>query len=351
MRLALTGGGTGGHVFPAVEVGRLALDEGHEVRYYGSERGIEGKSAAAAGITFTAYPAEPIPRLLSPRGLRAAIQLLRSSSKAANDLSSWKPTVLFATGGYSSGPALRAARKLGIPIVLHEQNSIPGRATRMAGTTAAKVCIVFEETGRFFPLERVVRTGMPVRRELRAFAGHARVGGGFLTLITGGSQGARALNQLASGLVQSASRDGDGWLHIAGPKLVSEVEKRSSSHEIVDYLEASEMADALARSSLAICRAGSGFIAELALFGLPAIFLPLPTAFANHQLHNAKEIQSLGGGDVVEQEAATPEGLAELWSAWRDNADRRRLASEALLRWAVPDATERVFAVVKEVAR
>ncbi|MDQ2986347.1 MAG: undecaprenyldiphospho-muramoylpentapeptide beta-N-acetylglucosaminyltransferase [Armatimonadota bacterium] len=351
MRLALTGGGTGGHVFPALEVGRLAAEAGDDVRFFGSVRGIESTAAQAAGFEFHSTPATPIPKVASLAGLRAVMGLLRNARRVASDFKEWRPDALLATGGYSSGPSLRAAKSLGIPIVLHEQNSIPGRNTKMMGSTARRVCTVFQATAAHFPSQKVVLTGMPVRSDIVVAAHNPRtLAKCYTTLAAGGSQGARALNEIVTRLAK-ASGAGHCWIHVAGPKLFDEVRDSNKSmpvgYKLASFLDTSEMASALSTIDFAIVRAGCGTIAELAIFGVPAIFVPLPTSFANHQLNNAKEIENLGGGTVMEQADATPDRLKEAWSQWREDGARRASASEALRAWSKPDAAERVLAEVK----
>lgn len=353
MRLALTGGGTGGHVYPALEVGRLALDAGDAVMYAGSLRGIEGGACAEAGIPFFGCEANPIPKLASVEGLSSVLTLLRTTREMKRKLQDWRPDVVLATGGYASAAPLRAAKALQIPIVLHEQNSVPGRAIKMMGQSARKICTVFKKTGSFFPADRVVETGMPIRRELIDGSRSPRSQAGFVTLAMGGSQGARRLNQA---VVELAQKVGEGqWIHIAGPKLYEEVlaAKKSmpAGYELESFLDSDSMAAALSNADIAIARSGCGTIAELAAFGVPAIYIPLPTSFANHQLHNAQEIEALGGGRVIEQQSLTPELLRSIWLSWRGDTERRQAAARSLRAWAKPDAAHRVLEVVKEAAR
>jgi UDP-N-acetylglucosamine--N-acetylmuramyl-(pentapeptide) pyrophosphoryl-undecaprenol N-acetylglucosamine transferase len=326
----------------------LAEESGDEVRYFGSHRGQESKAASEAGFKFTATEANPIPTLASFDGLRAIVTLFRSTRQVAAEFREWRPDVLFATGGYSSGPSLRAARSLHIPIVLHEQNSVPGRSTKSMASVASKICIVFSETRKHFPKERVVETGMPIRRQLVEASRLDLKKPCFTTLVAGGSQGARALNDAVIG----AYTDEGEWIHVTGPALFEDMKGMRKSHDykLVPFLQEAEMAAALSTASLAIVRAGSGTIAELALFGVPAIFVPLPTSFANHQLHNAREIEHIGGGTVIDQSQLTSEALAAEWRAWRDDVSRRAKATAALKAWSKPDAADRVFAVVKGAA-
>lgn len=350
MRLALTGGGTGGHVYPALEVGRLAVEAGDDVRYFGSLRGIEKAACAADNISFFGVAANPIPKLVSVDGLRSVIQLLSSTKQVKSQFSSWRPDALLATGGYSSAPALRAAKSLGIPIILHEQNTVPGRAIKSMGSAAVKICIVFAKTYEYFPREKVVETGMPIRRELAARAIDQAARLEFTTLAVGGSQGARALNNPVLDLAQRVGTD--RWIHVAGPRLYEEVQASIKSmpqgYQLESFLDADSMAGALSISDVAIARAGCGTIAEFAAFGLPAIFVPLPTSFANHQYHNAKEIESMGAATVVEQSDLS--NLESVWRNWREDQSRRQRATEALRKWAKPDAAQRVLQVVKEAA-
>jgi UDP-N-acetylglucosamine--N-acetylmuramyl-(pentapeptide) pyrophosphoryl-undecaprenol N-acetylglucosamine transferase len=349
----LTGGGTGGHVYPALEVGSLAREDGDEVRYFGSYRGLESTAAPNAGFDVFRVQAEPIPKLASLAGLRAVFSLLTSTRKVVEEFRRWRPDVLFATGGYSSGPSLRAAKSLGVPIVLLEQNSIPGRAIKMMGGHAHKICTVFKETCKYFPSGSIVQTGMPIRRELVERAARVEAHAAFTTLVTGGSQGARALNAAATKLVMDVAAD--DWIHVAGKTQYDETLKHKMSmpagYKLVPFLESAEIAYALSNADLAIARAGCGTIAELALFGTPAIYVPLPSSFADHQTHNALEIERLGGGAVLPQAELTPQRLEREWRAWRNDEPRRAKARSALKAWAKPQAAQHVLQVVKEAAR
>lgn len=354
MRLVVTGGGTGGHVYPALEVANLAIDAGHEVQYLGSLRGIEANACKEARIAFTGFRSVPMPRICSFGGLRAALQILRSSSQARRKLSALKPDVVFSTGGYAAGPILAAARTLKVPVVLHEQNSVPGRTNRIMAPIAKKICVVFEGAAEFFP-GKAVRTGMPVRKNLLEASARQRPAEPFFTLCYGGSQGSAALNEAVITMAMRQGGPGREFLQITGPKLFESAAKsverlcKPEGLSLKPYLDESEMADAYARSSLAVSRSGSGTICELALFGIPAVFVPYPFAHANHQYHNAKAIEKIGGATIVEQSELTPERLESEWKAWKHSPDLREEASASLKSWAVRDAAEQVLRVVTEV--
>jgi UDP-N-acetylglucosamine--N-acetylmuramyl-(pentapeptide) pyrophosphoryl-undecaprenol N-acetylglucosamine transferase len=361
VRLIVTGGGTGGHVYPALEVARYAVSQGWEVAYFGSVRGMESRAAQVAGIPFHGFRSSPLGRPWSPAGLRSLLGMLRSSSQAKVAIRHWQPNAVFSTGGYAAAPVLNAARSLGIPIVIHEQNSVPGRTNRLASRFAKAVCVVFEETCRYFP-DKATVTGMPLRRELLEAAAGSPVrvpgqGERFLTLALGGSQGSAALNEAVLTLATHVGTDAEEWLQVCGP---SQFESCARALQRIappphfkqkPFLEVNELVEAYRRADLAITRAGTGVLCELSLFGIPGIFVPYPYAHADHQLHNAEAIAKLGGGTVLPQSELTPERLTTAWRHWRENEEGRRNASEALRGWVIRNATARIWNIITEVAR
>ena len=342
MRLVLTGGGTGGHIYPALEVGRYAASQGADLRYFGSLRGQEGALCERLGIPFEGFGSEPLWSLRTPRGWRAAARLVRATRAAKIALRRHRPDVVFSTGGYSSAPVMAAARSLGIPYVIHESNSIPGRTTRMFAPRAAAVACTFRTTeGR---LPGAIRTGHPVRRELREAA--ARKGESPLVVVVGGSQGARYLNEN----VPRAAREVKGlrWLHATGPKGYDEFkEKAFGGYEIVPYLEADRIADAYAHARLVVARSGST-LAEFAAFRLPSVLVPLPTSADDHQLHNAMEFVGIGAALLCEQDGGDLVGAIRAWAT--DEAKREK-AKIALAEWDVPDATARLASIIERSAK
>jgi UDP-N-acetylglucosamine--N-acetylmuramyl-(pentapeptide) pyrophosphoryl-undecaprenol N-acetylglucosamine transferase len=241
---------------------------------------------------------------------------------------------------------------MGIPIVLHEQNTIPGRSTSLMAKKAARICLVFESSRKHFPEKKTVITGMPVRQSLVDAAAAKADSSVYSTLISGGSQGAEAINNLVPKLIKQLPSDAT-YVHITGRNLydsfVAADHDLPANYKAFPYLEELDIGRTLAAASFAIVRGGCGTIAELAMFGIPAIYIPLPTSFANHQYHNAKEIESVGGGTVIEQSDANPELLADTWTRWFEDKERRRIARENLSSWSEPNATEHIFSVIKDV--
>ena len=341
MRLVLTGGGTGGHIFPAVEVGQFAAERGASLLYMGSLRGQESAVCESKGIAFQGFGSEPLWSLKSPRGWRAVARLARATRSAKRALAEYRPDAVFSTGGYSAAPVMAAARSLGIPYIVHEGNSIPGRTTRMFAPAAAAVLCTFRTTeGR---LRRAVRTGHPIRRALREAAVHREETP--LVVVVGGSQGAHFLNEG----VPSAARGMEGlrWLHATGP--VNYEAYRDSGfegYEIVPFIEADRLAEAYAKARLAVARSGST-LAEFAAFRLPSVLVPLPSSADDHQRANAREFAAMGAAILVEQDGGDLSAAIRAWS----DPERRKLAQEALAEWDVPDATARIASIIEDVVR
>ena len=351
MKLIVTGGGTGGHVFPALEVARAATAKGADVLYMGSHRGQEQGICRRADVPFVGFPSEPVYSVRSVRGWMALANLLRAMFQARGVLKKTKPDIVFSTGGYSSAPVVRAARSLGIPYVLHEQNAAPGRSNLIASKHARVIATTFHAAESRFEGCKVVRTGLPVRQELRNQAMDRKLlmdAYPLRVLVVGGSQGAAAINEAALGVATRAVRD-LRWLHLTGKKhfetIFQTYEKLGigSIYSVKAFLEGAEMAEAYAEASLVVGRSGAGTLSELAAFGLPSVLIPYPHAQANHQLHNAREFESMGAAVVIDQDDLQPANLEEALLKWIDVASARDSARETLGKWDVPDAAEKIL--------
>lgn len=351
MRLAITGGGTGGHVFPALEVARLARDRGHEILYLGSFRGQESGACEREGFAFQGFASEPVYSLRTMRGLRAALRLLKASRAARARLLEYETAVLFSTGGYSAAPVVRAAMKERIPYVLLEANSVPGRSNAMFAREAVVVATVFRSTERFLKKANIVRTGMPIRAALREAAAY-REEGVPTVLVTGGSQGSEFLNRAVPKAAQMIARSGLKWIHVAGrdhaASLRANVQALGvSNYEVHGFLNGPEMAKAYERATVLVGRSG-GSLAEVAMFGIPSVLVPLPTAAGDHQTHNALEFEQMGAAVLHPQKESTPERLSADILGWLDSPEERLLAAQSLKEFDVPDATERILRLVEE---
>ncbi len=358
MRLVVTGGGTGGHVYPALEIARAARDAGHTVLYLGSLRGQEGKMCRELGFEFMGFPSEPIYSIKSVAGLRAFYNIWRSSAMARRKLKEWGADAVFSTGGYSSAPVVQGAKEARVPYVIHEQNTVPGRTNRILGKHAFAVATTFKTGHENFPGVRVVRTGMPIRRELRAggqasLFGHQTPDTKPLILVMGGSQGAVVLNESAMATATRMVGVGAHWLVVAGTKNFEGLNASKRKLGIGDefdvraYLSAEEMAAALFQATVVVCRSG-GSLAELAAFRKPSVLVPLPAAMGNHQYYNAREFEQMGAAMILPQTDLSPSTLEGRIRSWIEDKEAFTAAQTALADWDQPDATAIILALVEE---
>lgn len=362
MKVVVTGGGTGGHVYPALEMARQAAHQGWEVRYLGSLRGQEGRACERAKLPFQGFPSEPLWSLKRVRGWRSLMRLMRASTMVRAHFRQHRPDAVFSTGGYAAAPVIAAAAREGVPFVLHEQNVVPGRSNVLFSKRSHCVTTVFRSAQGAFPGARVERTGMPIRREFREdgqgsfLFRHQDPGDRPLLLVMGGSQGAEALNDACLATAVRMTRTRARWLHIAGPALfdgmIHTKQKMAvdGDYEIRAFLEADEMAAAMFACSIAICRSGAGTMAELAAMRRPAVLVPYPHAFGDHQAANAKEFEAMGAASVLAQQELAPGALEARILLWLDDAERLSTARAALAEWDVPDAADRILTLLREAA-
>ena len=358
MRLIVTGGGTGGHVFPALELALLAREAGAEIFYFGSRRGQEVAASNRAAVPFVGFPSAPLWSLKTPRGWKGLAGLMRSRLMAGPALKRGKPDVVFSTGGYSSAPIVSAAQALGIPVVMHEQNSVPGRSNLMFAKRSKFVATTFFSAEKHLEGCTVVRTGLPIRRELRTLADgpHGRE---LLPLIFvfGGSQGAQAINEAALGAATRMYGRALHWIHVAGKANFESVfatyEKLglSGSYEVKSYLDAEEMGRCYARAAVAVTRGGAGTLSELAAFRLPAVAIPLPIAHANHQLHNVREFVERAAATLLVQSELHPVSLERELNEWLEDEERRERAAEAMAAWDTPNAAAEIWELIQRAAK
>jgi UDP-N-acetylglucosamine--N-acetylmuramyl-(pentapeptide) pyrophosphoryl-undecaprenol N-acetylglucosamine transferase len=331
------------------------------LRYLGSLRGQEGAACAARGIAFTGFPAEPLYRLTSLRGVLALIRLQQARGQARRDLAHDQPDVVFSTGGYSAGPVVAAARDLRIPYIVHSADSAPPRSSAMFAKEAFAFTTVFRSTETHYTSREVTRTGQPIRRELRDAAASQRESRSSLVLVLGGSQGSEFLNQTIP-QVALAGRIPGPVLHVSGPKHLEKTRARitgdmAKPYDVVPFLETPELIDALRRAAVVVARAG-GTLAELAAFGIPAVLIPLPSSANDHQLYNAREFAEIDAATVLWQPEdrrrmappATIEAIGDAVALWVADGSKRAAARHNLRQWDIPDATERIVDLIEAAA-
>ena len=352
MRVLIAGGGTGGHLFPGVAIAEevRARDADAAVRFVGTARGIEARVLPELGWDLSLIQVSGLKTVGMLGTLRGLLKLPRALWQARRIVKEWKPDAVIGVGGYASGPVVLMARLRGVPTAICEQNSIPGFTNKLLGRVVRKVFLSFEESRRFFKAKKVAMTGNPVRRELAARLLAASTEPRPLDrptaiLVSGGSLGAVAVNDLASrALIALAAQRPISIVHQTGVADEETVAARYRAADVNADVRAfiKDMASEYARADLIVCRAGATTVAELAIAGKPAIFIPYPFAADNHQERNAAEMQASGAALSYRQAELTAEKLAAAISPLLDDLDRRAAMGAAMRALARPAAAAAV---------
>ena len=294
----MAGGGTGGHVIPALAVARELRSRGHEAFFVGTERGVEARIVPPAGFKLQLIHIGGIKNLGVLRKVASLFQLIGSTTA---QLFTPRPTAVFSMGGYVAGPPVLAALLRKIPVVVMEPNAVPGITNRWIGRLVHRALLSFQETARFFPAGRTEMTGLPVREDF--FHIQPKMPNGkFTVLITGGSQGSRTLNNAAraSWPLFAESSLPIRLIHQTGLPTFAEIERDFSATGLDGEISAfiQDMPAAFAQADLIICRSGAGAVAELAASGKPSVLIPFPFAADDHQLRNAEAFQKAGAAQI-----------------------------------------------------
>lgn len=347
----MAGGGTGGHVIPALAVARELAARGHAVRFIGTRRGLEAKLAPAAGFPIDWIEIGGLNRVGWRRMLESLGELPWAIWQSSRILDRAKPAAVFSTGGYVAGPVVLAALWKAVPVVAMEPNAVPGFTHRKVARFVARALVSFPETARFFPKERTELTGLPVREEFFAIPPKPR-GKQLTVLITGGSQGSRTLNRAAEQSWPLWPKGAVRLIHQTGPAAYEEIEAkfRASGMEgqVQPFIE--DMPAAFAAADLVVSRCGMGAVSELAAAGRPSILVPLPGAADQHQLRNAEAMERTGAARLVADAELTGQRLVEEVLALANDPvalPRMAAAARALAR---PGAARRAAEILESFA-
>jgi UDP-N-acetylglucosamine--N-acetylmuramyl-(pentapeptide) pyrophosphoryl-undecaprenol N-acetylglucosamine transferase len=349
--LAVAGGGTGGHIFPALAVARefRRREPGARVLYLGTAGRLEERVVPREGpwVRFHGLRVRGL-KGQGPLGAIAALALAaRAFGECRREIAAFGADLLLGTGGYSSGPAALAARTLGIPVVLQEQNAVPGLTNRILARIARKVFIAFEPARRQFPEGRSVLAGNPVRDDALGAGGQVGNGPGLRLLVLGGSQGARGVNRLVAGALPLLAAAGCdlSFVHQSGEpereSVAAAYRSAGLDAEVATFFDA--MGQRYGAADLVIARAGAGTIAEIAANGRPAILVPFPYAAGDHQRANARWLADRRGALIVEERGPdAPSELARTITALAGDRERLRAMAQASAAVGVRDAASRI---------
>ena len=341
LRVIVSGGGTGGHIFPAVSIAN-AIKAKHpqaEILFVGAEGRMEMHRVPAAGYKIIGLPIAGFDRKNMFKNIIVLWKILKCERLAKKVIKDFKPMVAVGVGGYASGPTLKVAGSMGIPTLIQEQNSYAGVTNKILAKSAKKICVAYEGMERFFPKEKIVLTGNPVRQGLvdsRISKAEASEKFGLdknlkTVLIIGGSLGARTLNEGVLGHLDEIRNSDVQFIWQTGKYYSDEIKKRMSEVKPLDNLRVmdfiSDMDYAYAVADLVVSRAGAGSISELCVLNKPAILIPSPNVAEDHQTKNAMALANKSAA-IFLKDADAPEKLVEMAINTVNDSDMLRTLAE-----------------------
>ena len=360
-RFIISGGGTGGHIFPAISIANelKARYPGCDILFVGALGRMEMERVPQAGYPIEGLPVQGFDRKRLWRNFKVLVNLVRSTRRARRIVRDFHPHVAIGVGGYASAPTLKAAAEQGVPCLLQEQNSYAGVTNQLLASKAARICVAYEGMERFFPADKIMLTGNPVRQSLlstklsraEALASFGLKDGPKTILIVGGSLGARTMNECVLGHLGEIAASGVQFIWQTGKyysnHIASELERLGKPQNlcVTDFI--ADMGAAYRAADLVISRAGAGSISEFCLVGKPAILVPSPNVAEDHQTKNAMALVAKDAALCVSDADAPAKAIA---LALQTVADEARLASLAanIKALAKPDAAD---TIAREVVR
>jgi UDP-N-acetylglucosamine--N-acetylmuramyl-(pentapeptide) pyrophosphoryl-undecaprenol N-acetylglucosamine transferase len=370
LRLIVTGGGTGGHIYPAIEVARQMKEmlPSSSVLYVGTKAGMESRIVPREGLEFATVRSSGVMGKSPAVAAKGLVSASMGIKDAAGILRSFRPDVVLGTGGYASGPVVLSAYLLGIPEAIQEQNAVPGKTNQILSRVSGRTFAAWEYSRRFFSGgDRVMVTGNPVRKVLLnatreegrryyGIPGDARV-----VLLLGGSRGAKALDE--AGIEMARGGLGDAWMvFITGTeyygKVVSRLEARpengidcARTGDIIVRPYEHNMAMAYRAADLVVGRAGGMTLSEVTALGLPSVLVPSPNVAGNHQEHNARALEEAGAALVVREDADVQARVRDAALSLLGDAARLSEMGKASLTLGRPDAARTICRELVELAR
>jgi UDP-N-acetylglucosamine--N-acetylmuramyl-(pentapeptide) pyrophosphoryl-undecaprenol N-acetylglucosamine transferase len=361
-RIIISGGGTGGHIFPAISIANALrkIDPETEILFVGAEGRMEMEKIPAAGYKIVGLPVAGLYRSLTLKNFSVLLKLLKSLKKAKKVIKEFGPDVVVGVGGYASGPVLRQAGRMGIPTIIQEQNSYAGVTNKLLSKRASAICVAYDGMEKYFPKEKIIKTGNPVRQnfdDLDSLKEEALLIFNLkkefpVILVLGGSLGAGTINNTLSENINKL-RDSDcQWLWQTGKYYFENVKalvSLSLSGNISVHGFINRMEYAYAAADIIVSRAGAGTISELCLVGKPVILIPSPNVAEDHQTRNAEALSTRGAAVLIADDMAGKILVDEVIKLVSDKS-RRDVLSSNMLKMADKEADVRIAKEVLKLA-
>lgn len=361
LRVIIAGGGTGGHIYPAIAIGHALQRQrpGTRLLFVGANGKMEMEKVPKEGFDIVGLDIAGFDRSNMLRNLTLPYKMLRSRIKARSIIKSFGPGAVVGVGGFASYPVLSVAQGMGIPSLVQEQNSYAGKANKMLGRNARAICVAYEGMDKFFPAAKLMLTGNPVRKNIAEMNRSATEGraafalkeGIKTVLVIGGSLGARSVNETIDAQLEDIVSDGTQVLWQTGKPYFETAIARAAAFgdrvRVHDFITTMDLAYAAA--DVVISRAGALAIAELCIVGKPVIFVPYPHAAENHQESNAMALVNNKAAMMVKDKDLRTELVTKLKGLMKDDATQATMARN-IKAMAITDAADRIAAKVIEIA-
>ncbi|MCA6362566.1 MAG: undecaprenyldiphospho-muramoylpentapeptide beta-N-acetylglucosaminyltransferase [Bacteroidetes bacterium] len=357
LKFILSGGGTGGHIFPAIAIANAlkVMYPDAEFLFVGAKGRMEMEKVPAAGYKIEGLWISGLQRRFTLENLSFPFKVVSSILRARRILRSFKPDAVIGTGGYASGPMLRVAARAGVPTLIHEGNSYPGITSKILASSVDRICVAYDHMERFFPKEKLLVTGNPVRQDIlkldgkrtRALEMFKLDGERPVVLVIGGSLGARTVNEAIGAGLQRLSEAGIQLLWQTGEAWAPKAKELAAKFNgnILPHAFIREMDYAYAAADVVVSRAGASSISELAIVNKPVVFVPSPFVAEDHQTKNAMALVNKGAGLLIKDADAQTHLITELIKLVNDD-ERRHQFTVNIAALAIPDAAQRIASEV-----
>ena len=357
IKVIVSGGGTGGHIYPAIAIAneiKMRYPQA-EILFVGAKDKMEMEKVPQAGYEIKGLWISGIQRKLTFSNLIFPFKLLSSLWNANRIIRKFKPDVAIGTGGFASGPTLMVANRKKIPTLVQEQNSYPGITNKLLSKKAGKICVAYDGLERFFPVDKIKKTGNPVRQDLLSVENKSNEGKAFfklatdkkIVLIIGGSLGARRVNQLIEAELDFFKNENVQLIWQCGKLYYQAYEKYNSLENVQVHQFLNKMDYAYAAADFIISRAGASSVSELCIVGKPVVFIPSPNVSEDHQTKNAKSVVNKGAALMIkENELST---FATFFKELIANENQQKQLSENIKLLALPNATKDIVNEVEKL--
>ena len=364
LKIIVSGGGTGGHIFPAISIANALkeLQPDVEILFVGAEGRMEMEKVPSAGYKIVGLPVAGFQRTLSIKSLTFFYKLFKSMRKAKKTLNSFKPDVVVGVGGYASGPMLKVAQRKGIPTLLQEQNSYAGVTNKLLAKKAKSICVAYEGMEKYFPADKIMLTGNPVRQDLvnlESKKDEARKyfdvpEGQKIVLVLGGSLGAKTINKsILNYMTEIAAQNEFTIIWQTGKLYYFDIKQEMAGYNaknvrLHDFITRMDLAFSL--TDLIISRAGAGTISELCLVGKPVILIPSPNVAEDHQTKNAMALVKKNAALMVSDQDSPKELVITAFELLK-NTEKQKELSQNITKMALPNAARVIAEKVIELTK